>query len=147
MYATCTNFNEVSRQLGVPVTTIKGWIEKKKPDAFDELRTQKKAEFIEKSSEILDKLLLLLDRRVTTALIFEEELDRLLEMISKQNEISDKEKKTIVMKLKEMQLQKIGELSTVIGTLYDKRALAKGESTENTKITFSLPEELSDYAK
>ena len=41
----------------------------------------------------------------------------------------------------------IHHLSTVIGTLYDKRALAKGESTENTKITFELPPEVDKYAE
>lgn len=29
MYAACGNFNEVSRQLGIPITTIKTWIDKK----------------------------------------------------------------------------------------------------------------------
>jgi hypothetical protein len=32
----------------------------------------------------------------------------------------------------------INQLSTVIGTLYDKRALANGESTENTKVVIKL---------
>ena len=40
----------------------------------------------------------------------------------------------------------INHLTTVIGTLYDKRALARGESTENTKITFELPESVNEYA-
>lgn len=38
-------------------------------------------------------------------------------------------------------------LTTVIGTLYDKRALAKGESTQNTHIEFKLPKEVDDYAE
>lgn len=32
----------------------------------------------------------------------------------------------------------INNLSTVIGTLYDKRALAKGDSTENTKLDVNI---------
>lgn len=40
----------------------------------------------------------------------------------------------------------VNQLSTVIGTLYDKRALARGESTENTTVTFDLPKEVEDYA-
>lgn len=38
-------------------------------------------------------------------------------------------------------------LTTALGTVYDKRALAKGESTENTKITFDLPPEVDKYAE
>lgn len=113
MYATCENFNEVSRRLGVPVTTIKTWIDKKKPDGLDELRTQKKMEFVDKASEIIDLA-----------------LNRLKE------DIENREKDIPV-----------NQLTTVIGTLYDKCALAKGETTQNTKITFTLPEGLSEYAK
>ena len=40
----------------------------------------------------------------------------------------------------------VNHLTTVIGTLYDKRALAKGESTDNTKITFDLPKSVEEYA-
>lgn len=32
----------------------------------------------------------------------------------------------------------INNLSTVIGTLYDKRALAKGDSTENSKLDINI---------
>ena len=38
----------------------------------------------------------------------------------------------------------VNQLTTVIGTLYDKRALAQDESTEN--ITFKLPDGVKDYA-
>jgi hypothetical protein len=37
------------------------------------------------------------------------------------------------------------QLSTVIGTLYDKRALANGESTDN--VTFKLPPGIDKYAE
>ena len=113
MYAACGNFNEVSRQLGIPITTIKTWIDKKEPDELDELRTQKKMEFVDKASEIIDMA-----------------LDRL------KKELEDEESRIPV-----------NQLTTAIGTLYDKRALAKGEATQNSKITFTLPEELNEYAK
>ena len=41
----------------------------------------------------------------------------------------------------------LNHLTTALGTVYDKRALAKGESTENTKITFELPPEVDKYAE
>ena len=146
MYAACGNFNEVSRSLGVPVTTIKTWIDKKKPDELDELRTQKKMEFVDKASEIIDKGLLLLDRRITTALEYENELEELISVISSQD-MNGNEKNALITKVKSLELQKLSEITTAIGTLYDKRALAKGETTQNAKITFTLPEELKSYAK
>lgn len=39
------------------------------------------------------------------------------------------------------------QLSTVIGTLYDKRALSRGESTENTAVIVKLPPEAEEYAE
>lgn len=41
----------------------------------------------------------------------------------------------------------VNHLTTVIGTMYDKRALSQGESTENTKLEIKLPEEVTEYAK
>ena len=41
----------------------------------------------------------------------------------------------------------VNQLTTAIGTLYDKRALAKGESTCNTKVVIKLPEGVNDYAE
>lgn len=41
----------------------------------------------------------------------------------------------------------VNHLTTVIGTLYDKRALAKGENTENVKIEYKLPKDMMKYAE
>ena len=40
----------------------------------------------------------------------------------------------------------VNHLTTVIGTMYDKRALATGESTENTTVEVKLPPGFDDYA-
>lgn len=41
----------------------------------------------------------------------------------------------------------INNLTTAIGTLYDKRALAKGESTSNNSITINMSEEVRELSK
>lgn len=40
----------------------------------------------------------------------------------------------------------VNQLTTAIGTLYDKRALALGESTDNRKVEIRLPEGFDEYA-
>lgn len=40
----------------------------------------------------------------------------------------------------------LGQISTFLGTLYDKRALMLGESTANTSTTVKLEGELSEWA-
>lgn len=149
-YATCGNINEVARQLGVPYATVAGWIDKKKgsePDEFEALRQEKKKDFIERSSDVIDKAMSLLDRRFTRALEKEYELDMLIDEIFKPEEISQKEKEKLVQKIRALQLQDVRAITTAVGTLYDKRALAKGESTENTAITIKLPNGMNEYAE
>jgi len=41
----------------------------------------------------------------------------------------------------------VNNLSTVIGTLYDKRALAKGESTSNTGITIKMDKNVEELSQ
>lgn len=41
----------------------------------------------------------------------------------------------------------INNLTTAIGTLYDKRALAKGESTSNDSITIKMSDEIKELSK
>jgi hypothetical protein len=41
----------------------------------------------------------------------------------------------------------VNHLSTVVGTLFDKRALARGEATANAAIVVKLPEEMNEYAE
>lgn len=140
LYATCGSYAETARQLGLAKSTVKGWIDKKEPDALEQARTEKKMEFIDKASEIIDKGLLLLKRRINTALEYEDELDELIDEIfaSDREEISPDEKKALINKIRSLQVQKLGEITTAIGTLYDKRALAKGENTQNEGINVNI---------
>ena len=113
MYATSGNIEEVSRALSVPASTISGWIKAKardSPDEFEELRNEKKQDFIARSSELID-------------LAF----DKLQDKLSSDDDIP------------------VNHLTTVIGTLYDKRALAKGENTGNIKVESKLPKGLNEY--
>ena len=112
LYAASGNMAEVARTLGVARSCIHRWLKEKPPDELDELRTEKKKEFIEVASDIIRSA-----------------MERLAA------DIEDPEKDIPV-----------NHLTTVIGTLYDKRALARGESTENTSVTFKLPEGIDDYA-
>lgn len=41
----------------------------------------------------------------------------------------------------------LSNITTAIGTLYDKRALAKGEATTNESITIQMSEELKELSK
>ena len=131
-----TNYNmrETARILDMPLSTVKGIVdEHKNTKEFEELRTQKQKEFADKATEIIEKGLLILNRRLDRAISDEEELDYLIEEIyfTDKDEMSFTEKSQLINKIKGLQLQSVKELTTAIGTLYDKRALSKGDMTQN----------------
>lgn len=131
-----TNYNlrETARTLKLPLTTVKDIVDKNKNKTeFEELRTQKQAEFANKATEIIEKGLLILNKRLDRAIEHEEDLDELIDEIwdIDDDEMSFKEKDKLVTKIKTLQLQNIKDITTAIGTLYDKRALSRGESTQN----------------
>ena len=140
-YFTTGNLREVSRQLDVPLATVKSVVDrnKDKPE-FVQLKTQKKQEFSDKASEIIDKQLELLRRRVDTALENQEELEEMIFEVwnADKEEIDPQAKKGLVSKLSRLQLNSLSEITTSMGTLYDKMRLDKGESTENTQQTIKI---------
>ena len=52
--------------------------------------------------------------------------------------LNETQKKMIVNKIGKMQLTSLSELTTALGTLYDKSRLAKGESTDNTTFKVEI---------
>ena len=112
-WAITSNYKETARELELPVTTVKSIVDnnKDKPE-FVKLRNEKKEEFSECASRIINKALLRLERDI------------------------DDEKKNIPA----------NHLTTVIGTLFDKKALIEGKSTNNITIDVKLPPEVDEYA-
>ena len=97
-WAVTKNNNQTARELGLPESTVRKIVEDNKDKAeFRELCEQKREEFSEKASAIIDMLL----ERITET-------------------VADNEKEI-----------PLHHLTTAIGTLYDKRALSKGEMTQN----------------
>ena len=117
-YAITKNNMEVSRQLGIPESTVRQIvIDNKDKEEFRKLCEEKENEFAEKTTRIIDKL-----------------LERL------ETEIYDEEKDI-----------PINHITTAIGTLYDKRALSRGEMTQNlgfaTNLSIDKLAEISGFSK
>ena len=147
-----TNYNlrETSRTLNLPLTTVKDIVDKNKnAEEFESLRTQTEKAFAQKTTEIIEKGLLLLNKRLNRAIEHEEDLDDLIDEIwdMDEDEMSYKDKDKLINKIKTLQLQNIKDITTAIGTIYDKRALSRGESTHNVDFAtnFNL-DKLMDIA-
>ena len=140
MFST-NNFNETSRQLKVPVKTVeKIYKENKDKEEFTKLCMQKKEEFTETATRIINKATDLMEKRIDLATEHENELEEIIDEIwmTDKKEMNETKKKALVAKIARMQLYSLKELAVTIGTMYDKRALAKGESTVNNKFEVDI---------
>ena len=139
----------VSQKLNIPVSTLKTWWRQHPPDKdeYAEYRREVKKGFIETASKAIENGAELINRRMETALKHQQELDRLLDDVAKDDEMTATQKKELLAKIRSIELHKLSEISTAIGTLYDKRALAQGQSTENTTIEIKMPQDVMKYAE
>lgn len=140
MFST-NNFSETSRQLDIPESTVeKIYKENKDKEEFVKLCEVKKDEFAETATRIINKATNLMEKRIDLADEHEDELEELIDEIwlTDKKEMNETKKKALVAKIAGMQLYSLKELAVAVGTMYDKRALAKGESTENTKLDVNI---------
>lgn len=149
MFST-NNFSETSRQLNIPVTTVeKIYKDNKDKEEFVKLCNEKKEEFTETATRIINKATSLMEQRIDLATEHENELEEIIDEIwlTDKKEMNETKKKALVSKIAGMQLYSLKELSVAIGTMYDKRALAKGETTNNTGINIIMSKEAEELSK
>lgn len=115
--AVSNNIDELSREMGIPSNTLRQW----KKDA------EKSEDFIELRKE----------KRA-------EFVERAWETIGNALKLADRRIKNALESGEELPLR---EISTYIGTMYDKAALASGEETERAEVRITMSGELEDYAK
>lgn len=138
-YALTNSYNKTAHECGISDKTVKKIIENN-PKEYE----KKKELFSESANRIINKSLKLIEDRIDTAMHNQSELESIIQMVWKQDkkELNETQKKTIVNKISRMQLNSLSELTTAMGTLYDKRALSLGEPTNNEKMTIVV--EVSD---
>lgn len=144
-YCITRNYSETARNLDMPESTVRKIVsDNKDKEEFARLCEEKRDEFVEKADKIINKATNLLERRLDTALESQDEIEEMIQEIwnADNEEIKGSQKKALVSKLSRLQLNGLSEITTAIGTMYDKRALAKGEPTSNEKLTINI--ELSD---
>lgn len=116
---------------------------------FVELRTKKKMEFIDKAWELIDDSIAVANKRIKRARTLEDNIDIVASAIIKNaGKITEAtgigwfSLLDLVKELNSMKSPKIGELSTMIGVMYDKQALSQGEATaiQDIKIVVDIEE-------
>lgn len=158
------NAQVVADKLGIPYTTVKTWekkwvkqaqgqaeatgetVTKHDEDNLIELRKKKKAEFVEDAWGLIGKIRTLLERRIDRALDSEDKLDELVEEITKldNKQLTDAQRKALYSKMHSIKIESTKELAVVLGTLYDKQALANKEATAIVEGNISF-KKFEDY--
>lgn len=100
-------------------------------ESLIELRKKKKAEFVDDAWGLIGKIRTLLERRLDRALDSEGVLDELVEEITQldHKQLTDSQRKALYLKMSSIKIESVKELAVVLGTLYDKQALANKEAT------------------
>ena len=130
------NFSETSRMLNIPRKTVESVYNRNiEKEEFAKLRQEKTEEFIAKATRIINKATDLIEKRLNTATKNQEDFDELISLID-DADISTQQKKNIANKISKMQLNNLSEVTTALGTLYDKRALAQGKPTANVHTSY-----------
>jgi len=110
---------DISRQTNIPLTTVHELLKQDgflDKDKFDELRDAKKQEFIGKAFDLAMETLDVIGEKITSL--------KDIESLKKAN---------------------IRDLTTALGTLYDKQALASGEPTTITERKEATPDLVKEY--
>ena len=115
-------------------------------DEYAEKRREVREGFIETASRAIENGAELINRRMELALKHQRELEELMNDIPA-DEMTATQKQELRAKIRSLELHKLSEISTAVNTLYDKRALAQGQSTENTTIEIKMPQDVMKYAE
>lgn len=135
-YALTNSYNATAKEFGVSHTTVKDIIDRNHEE-YVKIQQQKKEDFVNRSNRIIDKMTNLLDRRVTRALDKEDEIDETIDFIldidenaeDKDEKMTYKEKINLVKKLNKISINNMNEITTSLGTIYDKTRIAQGKDT------------------
>ena len=146
LYASGISMAEISSKLHIPDRTIYGW-KKQWEDSGDEelakLREVQKNRFIEQAQRIIDKASNLLEIKIDKAVKSEQDGQELLEQLEATLREAGASEEVIKSKVDDLRkvlskstVDNVSQISTVLGTIYDKKALAEGKSTQNMNLSF-----------
>lgn len=138
------SFKDVSKNLNIPENTLRDWKKNEEEinPEFVKLRNEKKKEFVEHAWSIIGKANKLLEKKIDRALSIEEDIAEILQKLKNNEQLEKDDVAFLVKNINKLGMDNIGQVSTVIGTLYDKQALINKEATVNHGADKELEEVL-----
>lgn len=132
LLATGAAKNEVARKCGVSWATVDS-ISKEAPDEIESFREQKRTEFINRLWNSMDEALKLADKRIALAIDANHKLDELADAVG-DADLDPKKAIELQRALDNISSVPLGQISTFIGTIYDKHALMTGGKTADVGV-------------
>lgn len=131
LYAITGNVTAVAEKMNIPRSTVDFWVKHFSADGLEDLRRQQKETFIADAWKIIGDAQDIIKRRIQRAIHSEEAIDTLIDEVANipDEELSRDARKAIVKKLNAISCEEISKLAVVMGTMYDKAALASKEAT------------------
>ena len=134
---------QLSKKYNLATSTMQTWKVKAQTesDEFAKQRNENKKNFLDKAWKLINDSVDVAQKRVGRSKDLEDNIDIVAkaikdnaEGIAKDTGLGYFDLVNLVKELHAMKSPKISELSTLIGTMYDKQALASDEATENVKV-------------
>jgi len=126
--------NQIAKEVGVSWATVDK-VSKEAPDEIESLREQKRAQFIDRLWNSMDRALGLADKKIEIAMEAAEKLDVIYDKIA-DSELDFKQKQELINSINNLSSVPLGQISTFIGTIYDKHALMTGGKTADIGLTY-----------
>lgn len=143
LLATGMAMNAIAKKVKISWDTVNR-ISQEEPDKIESIREDKRTLFIGRLWGSMERALNLADKRIEIAMDANDKLNQLSEVIF-DSDIDIKKATELQRALENITAVPLGQISTFIGTIYDKHALMTGGQTANEVLTIvvELPEELT----
>lgn len=126
--------NQVAKQVGCSWATVDK-ISKEEPDEIESMREDKRIKFIDRLWNSMDEALKLADKRISLAIDANHKLDEISDMVG-DSELDEKKAYELQRAIDNITNVPLGQISTFIGTIYDKHALMTGGKTADVGLTY-----------
>ena len=133
--------HKASKELGINHSTARNWtsdMSEEEKQYVEDCKKEYSEKFSEEADDIIRKGLSLIKRQFERAIEAEDELDNLMEAVYCDTDMDYSEKKAIIAKISRLKCENFKDISTVIGTLYDKKALSEGKTTANMSFDVNI---------
>ncbi|MTI82597.1 MAG: helix-turn-helix domain-containing protein [Firmicutes bacterium] len=135
---------QIAREIGVSESTVRRIRAEEPEEEITQAHLDRKVEFANKAWDSIDKALEFANQRIKLATVgadqFEPLLNRLIELLEKGDGVNGQDIKEILVAFAGILNIPLNHVSTYIGTIYDKRALAEGEPTGHQKVSGQVTE-------